>query len=163
MQMTRTHSVVAIAPSVLAQLRVADDLGHQPLVVVDHDGGSPLRCCLRAARPGEEILLVSYAPVRRWAAAQGVDPAAYDEVGPIFIHGTDCGGPVSDEWPADFRGQPRVLRAYDDNGRILGGTVLSEHDEPEPAVEELLRDDRVAFIHARALVFGCFTFAIERR
>ena len=163
MQLTKTFAVNAIAPDVLAQLRASDDLGHWPLLVVDEDGGSPLRCCLRAAEPGEEILLVSYAPLRRWARARGVDVAAYDEVGPVFIHGYDCGGAAHDGWPSDFRGSPRVLRAYDANGRIVGGTVLSEDDQPEPAVEELLRDSRVVFVHARALVFGCFTFAIERR
>ncbi|MGW3510169.1 DUF1203 domain-containing protein, partial [Streptomyces sp. NPDC000994] len=30
--------------------------------------GAPLRCCLRRSEPGERIALVSYAPLRRWAA-----------------------------------------------------------------------------------------------
>jgi len=48
------------------------------------------------------------------------------------------------------------------NGRILDGRVLAEDDAPEPLIDELFADERVAFVHARALLFGCFTFAIER-
>jgi hypothetical protein len=163
MTLTKTYEVRPIAPGVAAQLRVLDDLGHEPTVVVDADGGSPLRCCLRASRPGEQLLLVSYAPLRRWAAAHGANPAAYDEVGPVFIHPSECDGPVGDGWPEDFRGQPRVLRGYDNNGRTVGGTIVSEDDDPEAAINELVDDERVAVIHARALIYGCFTFAIEPR
>jgi hypothetical protein len=99
--------------------------------------------------------------LRRWAACRGADPAAYDEVGPVFIHPTECAGPADDGWPQDFRAQPRVLRAYDNSGRILGGTALNEGDDPEAAINELATDEQVAVIHARAVVYGCFTFAIE--
>jgi hypothetical protein len=83
---TATYAVTPIAPEVLAGLRVRDDAGRVPSLVVDHDGGSPLRCCLRASGPGETLLLASYAPLRRWAAGRGFDPGAYDEVGPVFVH-----------------------------------------------------------------------------
>lgn len=158
----RTFAVRPVAAEVADQLRLLDDAGRVPETVVDREGGSPLRCCLRASRPGERLLLVTYAPVRRWAAAAGVDPGPYDESGPVFLHPEPCAGPSDDRWPADFRGAPRVLRAYGANGRIVGGRTLTEDDEPEPAIDELFADDRVAFVHARAVVFGCFTFAIER-
>jgi hypothetical protein len=41
--------------------------------------------------------------------------------------------------------------------------VLEPHDDPEPAIEQLFADPDVAVVHARAAVYGCFTFAIERR
>jgi len=163
MPLTRTYDVRPISPEVVAELQTLDDLGHAPTLVVDAEGGSPLRCCLRAARPGERLLLVSYAPLRRWAATRGAEPVAYDEVGPVFIHPTECDGPTAGGWPDDLRGTPRVLRAYDDNGRTIGGTLIGDDDDPEAAVDELLDNERVALVHARAVIYGCFTFAIEPR
>lgn len=162
MTLTKTFAVRPIDADVAEQLRVRDDAGRSPTPVVDTEGGSPVRCCLRASRPGEQLLLVSYAPLRRWAAARGVDPAAYDEVGPVFIHAMRCGGPSGDGYPDELRGAPRVFRAYDDNGRILDGRLVPAGDDPEPVLAELLDDERVAVVHARALGFGCYTFAVER-
>jgi len=160
---TKTFTVHAVPAEVVAELRVRDDAGRAPELVVERDGGSPLRCCLRASRPGERMLLASYAPLRRWAEATGADPGAYLEIGPVFIHSEPCDGPEHDGWPDDYRGQPRVLRGYGTNGRIRDGVVIQEGDlEPERMVDALFADPAIAFIHARALVFGCFTFWIAR-
>ncbi|MEV4946241.1 DUF1203 domain-containing protein [Streptomyces sp. NPDC053755] len=86
------HRARAIEPAALAELRVTDDAGRPCVPYVDEEGGDPLRCCLRAIRPGERVALVSYAPLRRWAAAHGVDPGAYDEQGPVFVHAGECAG-----------------------------------------------------------------------
>ncbi|MDQ1698622.1 MAG: hypothetical protein QOG34_485 [Frankiaceae bacterium] len=158
-----TFTVTPIAPDVVAQLRHRDDAGREPLPLVDESGGSPLRCCLRASEPGETLLLASYAPLRRWAAERGVDLNAYDEMGPVFVHPQPCGGPAHHSYPDELRGTPRVFRAYNEKGRIIGGLVLDPDDDPEPAIEQLLADPDVVVVHARAVVFGCFTFAIERR
>lgn len=162
MTLTQTFVVHAIDAETADQLRRVDDAGRAPLPVVEAEGGSPVRCCLRASRPGDELFLVSYAPLRRWAAERGIDPAAYDEVGPVFIHRTRCDGPAHDGFPDELRGTPRVMRAYDDDGRILDGRLVQAGEEPEPVINELLDDERVAVVHARALGFGCFTFAIQR-
>ena len=159
----RTFTVHAIAPDVVAALRDRDDAGRVPRPFTESEGGSPLRCCNRLSRPGERLVLASYSPLHRWAVEQDVDPGGYDETGPVFLHAEPCAGPSHDGFPDDYRGLPRVLRAYDSRGRIVGGTVLAEGDaHPETAIDELLADDAVAFVHARALVAGCFTFAIER-
>ena len=162
MTLTKTFLVRPIDAEVVAQLRVCDDAGRAPTLVVDTEGGSPLRCCLHASRPGEDLLLVSYAPLRRWAAARGVDPAAYDEVGPVFIHPTPCDGPVGDGYPDELRGSQRVFRGYDAKGRIVDGRLARVEDDPELVLTELLDDERVAVVHARALAFGCYTFSVER-
>jgi len=159
---TQTFVVRPIDAEVVTALRQRDDAGRAPLPVVDAAGGSPVRCCLRVSRPGEELLLASYAPLRRWAAARGVDPAAYDEVGPIFLHATPCAGAEHTGFPDELRGTPRVMRAYDGNGRIVDGRLVQADEDPEAVIDELLADERVAIVHARALGFGCFTFAIER-
>lgn len=154
--------VKAIDPAVCAELRIRDDAGHAPEVFVDRDGGNPLRCCLTTSTPGETIVLTSYAPLRRWAATTGADPGPYVEVGRVFLHATRCAGPESDGYPEAYRGWSRVLRGYDANGRIVGGAVVNEGEDPEPAIGKVFAEPDVAFIHARALVAGCFTFWIDR-
>jgi hypothetical protein len=61
-----------------------------------------------------------------------------------------------------MRDWPRVLRAYDRRGYIRGGVLKAAGQEPEPLLDELFADPDVAFVHARALEHGCFTFAVER-
>lgn len=159
----RTFAVQALAPEVAAGLRLRDDAGRTPRPFDDAAGDSPLRCCNRLSRPGERIVLASYSPLRRWAADERVDPGAYVETGPVFLHAEPCAGPAHDRFPDDYRGLPRVLRAYDTQGRITGGRVIDEHaSDPERAIDEVFADPGVGFIHARALVAGCFTFGIVR-
>jgi hypothetical protein len=160
--------VRAIDEGVVAQLRVTDDAGNAPRVVVNPEGDTPpLRCCLRAARAGERIALVSYAPLRRWAGATGADPGAYDEIGPVFIHPAPCGGPAGNQYPEDLLGGTRVFRLYRTDGSILGGRLatggeLADHAAAGRVLSGLFADPEVAIVHARALEFGCFTFEVLR-
>jgi hypothetical protein len=97
--LTRRYQLRSIDPEVAATLRRHDDLGETRPAHVDAEGGSPLRCCLRRAEPGEVITLVSSAVLRRWAVETGAHPGTYDEVGPVFIHAGPCAGPVVDRLP----------------------------------------------------------------
>ncbi|MGK4582735.1 DUF1203 domain-containing protein [Kitasatospora sp. HPMI-4] len=155
-----TLRINPIAPEVHRQLLVSDDAGRPPVRSVSEEGGSPLRCCLTRARPGERIALVSYAPLRRWAAGLGVDPGPYNEVGPVFVHDGNCGG-TGDGWPEGFHNGTRVLRGYDREGRILDGVAV-EAAEAEAKAAELLADPAVAVVHVRALGFGCFMHEVTR-
>jgi hypothetical protein len=161
--MTRSYQVRAIDQRVAAALRDLDDAGRRPRLVTDHDGGSPLRCCLRPAQSHEPMLLASYAPLRRWARELAVDPGGYDEVGPVFIHPESCAGPADDGLPAELFVTRRMLRCYSDDGAIVGGRIVEPDEDAERVLEELLADPRVAVIHARAIEFGCFTFEVRRR
>jgi hypothetical protein len=166
---TLSYQVLAIEPDVLGELRQRDDAGHAPRISSDAEG-SPLRCCLRPIRRGERAALVSYAPLRRWArqnAGAGADPGPYDEVGPVFIHPEPCAGPDGAGYPASLADSRRVLRAYSADGRILGGKLV-EPDPADPvasaesALAALFARPEVAFVHARAVEYGCFTFAVRR-
>jgi hypothetical protein len=159
---TLTFEIRPIDPAVVTALRDCDDAGRRPRLVTTHDGGSPLRCCLRVARPGEPMLLASYAPLRRWAHETNSDPGPYDEVGPVFIHVDACAGPADRGIPLALFDSRRMLRAYDACGSILGGRIVETDESPEHAIEELFADPQVALIHARAIEFGCFTFEIRR-
>lgn len=165
----RTFEVRPIPPEVVRELLVRDDAGHPPRLQADADGGSPLRCCLRPARPGELTALVSYAPLRRWARQTGADPGPYDEAGPVFVHapGEPCAGPAGTGYPGWAARGNRVLRAYDASGCIIGGRLVPADPDGSPAsaeqaLAELLGDPEVALVHARAVEFGCFTFEVRR-
>ncbi|MEK2473568.1 DUF1203 domain-containing protein [Streptomyces noursei] len=165
-----THAIPAAA---LKELRGTDDAGRpmEPFTA-RADGipvncvGSLLRCCLRDAEEGEEVALVSYAPLRRWAAETGAAPGAYDEQGPVFLHAGDCPGPVAGGHPAARAGALRTLRRYDDRGRIVGGRYFEIPEDVaggfEAAFDEAFADPAVALVHVRALEYGCFLYEVRR-
>ncbi|GEB61006.1 DUF1203 domain-containing protein [Streptomyces gardneri] len=162
-----TYTARAIPSAVLARLRVTDDAGRPFVPFVAEEGGGPLRCCLRAAVAGERIALVSYAPLRRWAAEAGVDPGAYDEQGPVFVHAEECGGPApSEAYPFVRGGVLRAVRRYDAAGRIVGGRLLelseAAGEEADGAFAEAFADPAVALVHVRAVEYGCFLFEVRR-
>ncbi|MDP9847404.1 DUF1203 domain-containing protein [Streptosporangium lutulentum] len=157
----------AIDAEVVAELRVRDDAGRPPRLIVDAEGGSPLRCCLRRSLPGERLALLSYAPLRRWAARTGGDPGPYEELGPVFVHAEPCEGPGGTGFPVDVGGERRVFRAYDAAGDILGGQLVDHHVScdaiaAETILAEQFADPEVALVHVRAVEFGCFLFEAHR-
>jgi hypothetical protein len=159
--------VRAISAEVLAELRAADDAGNPPRLLTDAEGGSPLRCCLRPARPGERVALVSYAPLRRWARATGATPGPYEETGPVFIHPQACAGPDGRGFPAQICRGRRVFRTYSADGSIGGGVLVEPGQLAGPGAAERilagqLEDPDVAFVHVRAVEFGCFLFEVRR-
>lgn len=152
----------AIDVATVAALRVGDDAGRSSAVIHDDEGGAPLRCCCRLSRPGEMLRLVSYAPLRRWAAEVGIDPGAYDEVGPVFIHAEACDGMSFNDLPGEFFAQHRMLRAYRRDGSILGARLVTPQESPAAMIEEVFTDADIAVIHVRAVEFGCFLLEVRR-
>ncbi|MFE9425238.1 DUF1203 domain-containing protein [Kitasatospora sp. NPDC006697] len=153
-----------IDPAVLAELRLADDAGRAPEAQHHAEGGAPLRCCLRRAEPGADLLLLSYAPLRRWAAETGADPGPYEELGPVFVHARaeDCPG-AEPGYPVAMHRGDRVLRAYDRDGRILRGVPVQPDAELHREVLcALFSDPEVALVHVRAVEFGCFFHEVRR-
>jgi hypothetical protein len=155
-----TYTARPIDPPVLKELRSSDDAGRETVPVTDEEGGAPLRCCLRRSVPGESIALVSYAPLRRWAAATGADPGAYDEQGPVFIHAEECGGPQGDGLP--FSNAHRTVRRYSAEGHILGGRLVERAEDLAAAIQNAFDDPDVALVHVRAVEYGCFLYEVRR-
>lgn len=154
-----TYTARPIDPTVLKELRSADDAGRRMVPVMDEEGGAPLRCCLRRSERGERIALVSYAPLRRWAAQTGAEPGAYDEQGPVFVHAGECGGPAAGSgYP--FANARRVLRRYSAEGHILGGELVDTLDDE--AIRRAFSDPSVVLVHIRAVEYGCFFFEVRR-
>ncbi|MGW3656909.1 DUF1203 domain-containing protein [Streptomyces sp. NPDC005151] len=157
-----------IEPAVLKELRDTDDAGRPCVPYIEREGGSPLRCCLRGVEPGERIALVSYAPLRRWAAATWARPGAYDEQGPVYIHAEECEGPAADgdRYPFARVGALRTVRRYNADGHIVGGRLLEIPADPsrgfDEAFAEAFVDPEVALVHVRAVEYGCFHFEVRR-
>lgn len=164
---TTAYDARPIGPSALAELRVTDDAGRACVPYSADEGGDPLRCCLRLSVPGERIALVSYAPLRRWAAETGAAPGAYDEQGPVFVHAEECGGPApSEAYPFARAEALRTVRRYDAAGRIVGGRLLeipaATSEGFDRAFAEAFADPAVALVHVRAVEYGCFHFEVRR-
>ena len=155
-----TYTAHPIGPAVLKELRDGDDAGRPPAPLTDEEGGAPLRCCLRRSEPGERIALVSYAPLRRWAAQTGAEPGPYDEQGPVVIHADACAGPAGDELP--FANAHRTVRRYSAEGHILGGRLVSTADAFDEAFTAAFTDPEVALVHVRAVEYGCFLYEVRR-
>ncbi|GAA3460195.1 DUF1203 domain-containing protein [Saccharothrix longispora] len=116
--------------------------------------GSPLRCCLRKAAPGEPLVLFRYSP------PSGRGP--YEEVGPVFAHAAPCAGPDgATDLPDDLGRAPRTLRAHTAGGRIHRGETTRPHELAD-RVAALLDDPAVAVVQVRSASHGCFLYAVTR-
>jgi Protein of unknown function (DUF1203) len=123
------------------------------MVVANSPNGFPCRHCLRWAHPGERMILFPYAAI----------PAGhpYSESGPIFVHAEPCQRyGATDEFPADFR-MGRVMRAYNANYDMIDAQVVNG-SAPEAIIEKLLQKPETAFVDARSVTHGCYTFRIQR-
>jgi hypothetical protein len=146
----------AIAADELDALRAAgrDEAGNPLLVRVDQDGGAPLRCCLREARPGERLLLIAYTPPGT--------AGAYAERGPVFVHAERCDGYLTpDQYPPEFAHRQQVIRAYDEQGRITGGVLAADGRQAQAVISELLARPEVELVHLRNVGYGCYNCAVR--
>jgi len=147
--------IQAISPGELERIRAGGrDASGNPVVAALAEGGEPLRCCLRNARPGEALILFGYEPP--------IGPSPYREIGAVFAHAAACAGPpAADAYPEAWRGKPQVLRAYDARGWIHAAVVHDGRD-PERHIAELLADPAAVQLHSRNVAYGCFMFVVTR-
>jgi len=153
-------SFQALPADDLRRVRAAaiDDFSHAVQVRInDTETGTPLRCCLREARVGERVALISWRPL-----VEAPD-SVYAEVGPVFIHFDECPGyEDTDSYPEGFRHRHQVLRSYTAAGDMLATSITSGQDA-ESAITALLADPNAVVVHSRNIKAGCYMFAIRRR
>jgi hypothetical protein len=151
--MTTVH---AIGPAHLDAVRTTGEDGHgNPVSPFPASGeGEPLRCCLRYARTGETIALISYAPL--------AGPSVWREVGPVYVHAESCTGWAGDGLPDELRRGPRVLRTYrpDDAMNYDHNTLVADAEDLEPLLEKLLALPDVGTVHVRTVLPQCFLYAV---
>jgi hypothetical protein len=161
--MTRTPTatarltVHAIDPARLdAVRRAGEDVGGNPFTAYDASGeGEPLRCCLRFARAGERIALISWAPF--------TEVSPWREVGPVYVHAERCAGPEGDGVPVGLSRGPLLLRTYHGDGSMdYAHNTLIGAEAVEPMLEDLLAHADVATVHVRTVLPQCFLYAVTR-
>lgn len=135
-----------------------DAYGNAPERQVSDGSDVPCRHCLQAIGEGEEYLVLAHRPFPR--------PQPYAETGPIFLHARECAGaPEVDALAAMFFSSPDyILRGYGSDDRIIygtGGVVAT--DGICARAQELLAQDKVAYVHMRSARNNCFQVRIERR
>jgi hypothetical protein len=155
--MTFDFRIDAIGSEYLDRIRASgvDDFGNSVVTLVNESAnGTPLRCCLREAEVGEEVVLIAYQP------AQLGGP--YKEVGPVFIHAKRCDGyEAPGSYPEGFRHRQLLFRAYDITGTQVDNKIANGNDA-EVAISDLFAMSHVADVHARNVLAGCFMFKVQR-
>jgi hypothetical protein len=152
---TLTFRIVPLETGVAETARRATANGapDHAVITADSPGGFPCRHCLQWAQPGERVILFPYASIQ--------PGRPYSESGPIFVHEESCERYNSrHEYPADFR-KGRVFRAYNSDHDMIDAQVVNG-SEPEAVIEKLLQNPETAFVQARSITRGCYTFRIER-
>ena len=144
----------AIPAAELDAIRAAgrDEAGN--LLAVVENAGSPLRCCLRQARPDERLLLIAYTPPGT--------AGAYAERGPVFIHADRCAGYLTPhDYPPELAHRPQVVRAYDRHGAIADGVLAADGQQAADAIADLLARPEVELVHLRNVGYGCYNVAVR--
>jgi hypothetical protein len=144
----------AIPAAELDAVRAAgrDEAGN--LLTVTESAGSPLRCCLRRARPGERLLLIAYTPPGT--------AGAYAERGPVFIHADHCDGYLTPhDYPPELAHRPQVVRAYDRHGAIADGVLAADGQQAAAVIADLLGRPEVDLVHLRNVGHGCYNVAVR--
>ena len=152
---TSTFRIIPLPTEVAQRARRAAEAGaaDHAIVIADSPTGYPCRHCLCFAKPGERVLLFPYA---------AIPPGyPYSETGPIFVHAEPCERySATREYPGELR-RGRVFRAYNTSYSMIDAEVANG-SEPEAIVEKLLQNPETAFVDARSVTHGCYTFRIER-
>ena len=152
---TSTFRVEAIPADTLDLIRTTgrDEAGNVPRERIDEEGGSPLRCCLRDAEPGERMLLIAYTP-------PGI-AGPYAERGPVFIHAEPCAGyPDVHSYPQGLGHRRQIVRGYDHDGNMATATIVADGGEAERELNTILSRPEIRVAHVRNVAAGCYNFAV---
>lgn len=153
---TSTFRIVPLATEVAETARVSAARGapDHKVLVADSPDSYPCRHCLRFANRGERVILFPYASIPTGHP--------YSETGPIFVHEQPCERYTAiHQFPPDLR-RGRVMRAYNSDYDIIDAEVVNGGDA-EAVVERFLKKPETAFVDARSVTRGCYTFRIQRQ
>lgn len=132
-----------------------DANGQAPERQVSDGGGNPCRHCLKMIPQGADMLVLAHRPFPA--------PQPYAELGPIFLCADPCEAGGGAAMPEVLASPEYIVRGYGANDRIVYGTggVVATPLIPVRA-EELLGDDRVAYVHVRSARNNCYQVRIDR-
>ena len=123
-------------------------------VVADAPNAFPCRVSLVDAEVGEELLLLPFEHLSTGSP--------YRASGPVFVRTRARRALLAPgAIPPYVTRRLMSVRAYDADDMMVAGEVCEGADVRE-AIERLLADDAVAFIHLHNAKRGCFSCRVER-
>jgi hypothetical protein len=123
-------------------------------VVADEPYAFPCRITLTDAKPGETLLLLSYAH----QAAR----TPYASSGPIFVrHGAESTRVAINEVPDQQRRRLLSVRAYDAEHSMVDAEV-APGAELEALIERFFGNETVDYLHVHNARRGCYACRVDR-
>jgi hypothetical protein len=123
-------------------------------VVADAPTGFPCRVSLADAAPGDELLLLPFEHLST--------RSPYRASGPVFVRrGVPRAVLAPGEIPPYVTRRQMSVRAYDANDDMVDADVCDGADVRD-ALDRMLADDAVAYIHLHNAKRGCFSCRVER-
>jgi hypothetical protein len=123
-------------------------------VVADAPTGFPCRVSLADAAPGDELLLLPFEHLST--------RSPYRASGPVFVRrGVPRAVLPPGEIPSYVTRRAMSVRAYDANDMMVDADVC-DGTHVRGALDRMLADDAVAFIHLHNAKRGCFSCRVER-
>jgi len=119
-------------------------------ITVSESNSAPCRATLEDAVPGEDVLLLRYAPLTA--------NTPYRFTGPVFVRASDCQPrhvPDPGVLPEMVARRLLSLRAFTADGRIHRSDV-SDGREAAQEINAMLAEDGVASVHIHAARNGCW-------
>ena len=155
--MTRYH-VIAMDEDVAAGVRAtrsAPDYGHPAHAEIAADP-APCRVCLDGFSPGaERRLLFTYDPFR--------DTVDLPLPGPVFIHEDGCARyDAAAGFPPALRDRRLTFNAYGADRTLVARERTEAAAEVDAAIERLLDEPAVEYVHVRSTNAGCFLCRLDR-
>ena len=126
---------------------------HRARRVVAGASGFPERIELRDAQAGETLLLVNY-------EHQGAD-TPYRASHAVYVREGATESRSFDGLPDVLRRRLLSLRGFSADGMMVEADV-ADGSEAEPAIERLLGDPRIDYVHAHSAKPGCYLARIDR-
>ena len=123
-------------------------------VTADTKPGYPCRVSLVDAEPGETLILVHH--------EHQSTPTPFRASHAIYVRerATQATPAVGEE-PAMFRARPLSLRGFDAGDMLVAAELVTD-GAVAAAVEAMLGDSQVAYLHAHLARHGCFAARIDR-
>ncbi len=123
-------------------------------MIVDAHPGYPCRVSLEDAEIGEEVLLLPY-------EHHAVD-SPYRSSGPIYVRKyARTANYGLNEIPVMLRHRLLSLRAYDENG-LMVGAMITPGTELETAIKDFFANSIIQYIHVHNAGPGCYNCQVNR-
>jgi hypothetical protein len=123
-------------------------------LTVDAKPGFPCRVSLQDAEVGEHVILFPF-------VHHDVD-SPYRASGPIFVReNARSANLAAGEIPEVVVNRVMSVRAYDENGMMLNGEVISGR-EMKARIKELFANSKINYLHLHNAGAGCYSCKVER-